>query len=586
MKLITFSFLKNLLDYKSKKKIITSNYSYIGEWCLLDDKIEDIRKKRLLKIYEWSNNNNKKKEDIKYLNSLYEKILTNLVSSLNKYHATEYSKKYWELLISRWLWFYIHRVFIHWEISKKAINNYPIKSIFSLNLKDDFFIPENTEHSRSIIQSENNYWSHWIFCKIFKYISKVHFINLSLNSKANIQKDITSLDRKSPYNDTLNIYLHKKKYFFYRLSIPKILRIKLMISNFFLNVKKIKKIIHYTELKHNRDNFYDVKNSNDKLLNFLNLIIPFHFPRIFLENYKILEKNYNKVNWPKKIKYIFTTHGHFFDELFKLYAAKQRLFGTKLAILQHGYGGFFYNNNFFNLLYDVKIADIFGTWGWKKNDKTIPLFLTTVQGKNKKKYYFVKKKKILLELYQIGDFPQRPPNGYLGSKERNEINLYLINGFIKNLRKDLRSNTFCKIVNLTKKHVIKNAILKNYKEIKFIDTKKYTYQIRKKYNLQVGFFLGGGFFEAIYINNPVILIFENKFTEGVDNEMLKVIDLFIKCKICFLNAKEAALFINNNYDHLNEWWETTELQNARKLFCEKYARHSDNPVKLFNKIFN
>ena len=51
MKLITFSFLKNLLDYKSKKKIITSNYSYIGEWCLLDDKIEDIRNENPYFVY-------------------------------------------------------------------------------------------------------------------------------------------------------------------------------------------------------------------------------------------------------------------------------------------------------------------------------------------------------------------------------------------------------------------------------------------------------------------------------------------------------------------------------------------------------
>ena len=49
-------------------------------------------------------------------------------------------------------------------------------------------------------------------------------------------------------------------------------------------------------------------------------------------------------------------------------------------------------------------------------------------------------------------------------------------------------------------------------------------------------------------------------------------------------------FINNIYNNnnLNLWWNSDNLQNVRKLFCEKYCRHSKNPINDFKKslIFN
>ena len=63
-----------------------------------------------------------------------------------------------------------------------------------------------------------------------------------------------------------------------------------------------------------------------------------------------------------------------------------------------------------------------------------------------------------------------------------------------------------------------------------------------------------------------------------------------KEKICFYDYSEAAKFINNIYNNnnLNLWWNSDNLQNVRKLFCEKYCRHSKNPINDLKKslIFN
>ena len=54
----------------------------------------------------------------------------------------------------------------------------------------------------------------------------------------------------------------------------------------------------------------------------------------------------------------------------------------------------------------------------------------------------------------------------------------------------------------------------------------------------------------------------------------------------FSLASEPNNIYNNN--NLNLWWNSDNLQNVRKLFCEKYCRHSKNPINDFKKslIFN
>jgi putative transferase (TIGR04331 family) len=581
MQLITFS--EKLLLFLKRKKKIKNNF-FIGEWCLEEKSFEQLKKSNFIDVYEWNNN---KEKDIKYLNYLYRNLLVKLSNSLNKYHKKKKRKKYWEQLVSRWLWLYLLRTYSIWEISKKALKKYKIKSIPFFNFKNNIFVPENSDHARNIIQSEESYWSHWIFTKIFKLNNNIKFIELSADDKINFVREIKYLNKDYSYDNMVNFYFFKRNYFFYKFYIPKKFRIKLMLKNLFINIKiSISKIV-FPDVKIDRNNFYNFKKGKDKFMNFLNEILPQNFPKSFLENYDRLEKSLNKLNWPKNVKYIFTTHGHYFDDLFKLYVAKQRDEGSKFIIAQHGYGGFFNNNNFYNILYDYKVCDRYASWGGKKNRKTSPLFINTVYKKsynNKIKFY--PKKKILLELYQLADFPQRPPNGYLGGYQRNKLNIYLMSVFFKKLRKDILLRMHAKILNVTKKHVIENYILKKFPQIKFLKTNKFIHKIRKGFNLQVGFFLGGGFFEAIYLNNPVILIFENKFTDGINDEMKKYLFELEKVNICFKSPKEAALFININYETIDKWWNSENVQQARKNFCNRYCKHSIHPVEDFQKIFN
>ena len=46
----------------------------------------------------------------------------------------------------------------------------------------------------------------------------------------------------------------------------------------------------------------------------------------------------------------------------------------------------------------------------------------------------------------------------------------------------------------------------------------------------------------------------------------------------------AALKINEIWDNVENWWEQSKLQNARKKFCDRYAKKSRNPVSEIKQI--
>jgi putative transferase (TIGR04331 family) len=87
----------------------------------------------------------------------------------------------------------------------------------------------------------------------------------------------------------------------------------------------------------------------------------------------------------------------------------------------------------------------------------------------------------------------------------------------------------------------------------------------------------------MYINRPVILLFDEKIIDGVKKNFNKYINLLKKNNIVFTNPKKAAHFINTEYDKIENWWNSTSVQQARIKFCHIYSRHSPNPLLDFNK---
>ena len=81
-------------------------------------------------------------------------------------------------------------------------------------------------------------------------------------------------------------------------------------------------------------------------------------------------------------------------------------------------------NEHVSQFFEEKLSDRYFTWGWKNNNKTFPLFVTSSFNNNKKSLNLSSKKiKILLSIYQFPLFPQRSSYGYTKDLSRNTFTL-------------------------------------------------------------------------------------------------------------------------------------------------------------------
>ena len=152
---------------------------------------------------------------------------------------------------------------------------------------------------------------------------------------------------------------------------------------------------------------------NDNFENFLIKSIHLAFPKIFLENYESLERSYLNLKWPKNPDLILTSYGHYYNELFKIYCAKNLMKNSKLFIFQHGDGGIYADDNdSYNIAWHKKICDKYFVWGKNPKNGYESFFYTKKCLEKNRQFLSSIRGKILLIMYGFNEQPYRPISGF------------------------------------------------------------------------------------------------------------------------------------------------------------------------------
>ena len=106
-----------------------------------------------------------------------------------------------------------------------------------MNFKNEDFLPNNSFHFNRIVFSTNNYWGHWVFSNIFKFLKICKIQNLETNNKVNLKRKILSLDQNPGYFNMKYFFLSSEKIFFYRFFIPLKEKLKILVSKFTIAIK-------------------------------------------------------------------------------------------------------------------------------------------------------------------------------------------------------------------------------------------------------------------------------------------------------------------------------------------------------------
>ena len=583
--------IKNLIISDHAALWSKTNNILIGEWCANNKGNFNIKKKNYKTTnYHWDNKK-KIKEDLNYLYKLYDFILNSLTLKLNKYHNINFTKRCWEIVLSKWLWFYLLFYFDRWEQINNLSNK---KKLFAklINFDADSFVSEDSQNFAKIIVS--NDWNHWSYSEIIKFTKKIKYkyinkskvkISISNNKKPNylsfkifVAKIFNTLSTKNFY--CLNV--------FYGL---------LAQVNFSIVFREFRsRIIFYKQYKEYkldvkiREKYLSIKKRKSTIFEkFILQNIIRNLPKSYFENFSSINEMISTLSLPESPKAIMTANEHHFNDVFKIYCASKVMNKSKYYIFQHG-GSYGSADVFPTEKLDIKISDKFFSWGWQEKDSKINKFFCN---KNFFKKRIIKRKKktagvvipyIECLLYLNNIASGRPRN-------KNDVKKYvdILKDFYGNLKPKIKKDSFFKSVYKIKSdhHMygfyVKNSLKHYHKNAKFFASDASTSRFLDKFKLSIETLNSTGYLESLQLNLPTIIIFNKSFC-GIRNTAKEDFNDLKKINILFDNPINAANFINKNYNNLEEWWSNLELQKIREKFCNKYVRNSDTPFQEFKNV--
>jgi putative transferase (TIGR04331 family) len=563
---------------------IESRLFLLGPWCISENTKKILENKEYTVVPSPFKPAYKIKEAADYCDNLYEKLLPQITSNLNKIHEISFSEKYWRIIVGPWLYFFIGTFYDRFKRIQHATT-----------LFDDFYL-----HALPLGQCSPLCFDAYDFIS-----SKVndHFYNFKLFSLAafelcpmNIKEisiDIQSRPafRKYSLRSRLQWALHNKILSGGNILLSEMVYLTLLDK---LKIKLSPELsgVGFYEFtsRDDIDPAPDRSSSIRGLLNFtsgndnfeivLYRILRDAMPTSYIELYNKHSKNAGNLKGMQNKKMIGSTYGWYFNEPFKFYAAACVSRGSKSVEFQHGggYGMFLANPN-------EKIAlqkDGFCTFGWKSNEfpeKTYPLanyYLARIQGTHKQEL-----KKVVF----VGTDRQKYHYKFVTHTNPEDMEQYLISKqkFFDLLNSNISSNLLYRPRLIKPVWETTEMIERLMPNVQIIREKTLV-EWMQKVALVVIDHPHAAILEALSINVPSIFYWDHDvYLMNTDAE--QYFQILRDTGILHLKSDSAAGLINNIWPDTQDWWMQSHRQSARKEFMDKYCKSDRNWKNQWANVF-
>ena len=82
------------------------------------------------------------------------------------------------------------------------------------------------------------------------------------------------------------------------------------------------------------------------------------------------------------------------------------------------------------------------------------------------------------------------------------------------------------------------------------------------------------------------IIFWNPENNELCEDAIPYFELLRKVSIFHDTPESAMEWLDSVYDNIDEWWFSPEVQSARKLFCEKFAKIPNDFIRDLDKVID
>ena len=513
---------------------------------------------------------------------MYEKIVNELHYELNRIHSVSCSKKYWEILIGYWLGYFIQVCFDRYFMLKIAFEKYGKLDYITFD-RDPFSCVANDTHD-FIPRPLSDDYNEALYAQIIKlYYSK----NVNIKTVDNISSfESSSNGSQIKYPNFINRFFNKigdkfNNEFFIGTSLPRLVNIKLqLLAGEFPCVRKSRFVGKFSLSKKIRQNFYFFKLEKiENLEDLIRVLVSKNIPKIFLEGFHETKKCVKDKGWSTSPKNIYTSTSHYDDEFFKFWMASKIEKGTKINVFQHG-GNYGTGKFSFFDYYDISISDTFYSWGYKvnNNQNVVPL------GNIKTINTFIKYKLNGTGLLVMMDLSRYSYMLYSVPISACQINRYIEEQilFLDNLIPSIRKKINIRLHRLDFSNFHQEKLLSKHNDLTFDKNLDIINSI-KKCRIYISTYNATTYLESLYWNIPTICYWDPKYWE-INDESKALFEVLISVGILYHDPVKAAHKINQVWDNVDAWWQSDELQNARKLFCNKYSKKIKSIIELKNNL--
>lgn len=558
---------------------------FLGEWCRVYERKKTWKDMDAIVAKPYVLTSEQKEHNRIYVQTLSKQLLGELTNVLNEFHKTNHNLRYWNIILGHWLQRSVAVIFNRFFTLQTALKAYKVAASKVL---DSSNYTLTTPDSFSFIWACNDdTWNHVLYSKILKFCGNV---NLEIDDKSlrgihGFNCESKTIDSKSlkqhffqEVNNVLQIFSKKEDAFIVKTYLPRKVSIKLQLAfNQCPQFWQSPKVVASTPDANQRRLIKLDAEQYDGFERYVRLQLPELIPTCYLEGYNNLLQQVMSLPWPKKPRFIFTSNSFDTDEIFKTWTATKVEEGIPYFVGQHG-------NNYGTLLGsqhwpELVTCDKFITWGWtNKKVKNVPAYIFK-NANLKLNEYDPKGGLLLIEV----SMPHRLTiwDSYF------EFGIYLEEQFrfVKTLSEIIQKQLTVRLHHEYAKHTWSES--ERWRVCcPGIRVENGTMRIKnmiKKSRLVIHSYDSTGILETLSSNVPTMCFWHGELDHLLPSAK-PYYDLLKKAGILAYTPEEAAESINMCWENLNAWWESTKVQDARKEFCEEFAKIDNRPIRTLKRI--
>ena len=560
---------------------------FLGEWCRTYERKHVWQGMDAIVAAPYGLDQASKDSDYIDVQELESKLFPVLCDTLNRHHGIQHGERFWRIILGHWLARYIGIILNRVKTLKQCLQVHQVSGITTYG--DDYYTLATQDSYSFIFASNDERWNVALTARILSLLECTNFpvevitedrtsagFFWNRNNVSTLKWGYSMAGKLASYlvrdSDALIIhsYLPKKEEIKLQLVLGQCPQ--LWIS------PKLEVLDKYNQVLRKRLAKQVVIKSDNTMENILFSMVFELLPICYLESFDSLNKLVKEQPWPKEPKFIFTSNAFDTNEVFKIYTAQKVEEGIKYFVGQHGnnYGVLRNHRNPSN---EEITADKFLTWGWVDGlpQHTATFMFKTVNGK--RGCYNSQGGLLLIELSL--------QHRMYTSDDTAEFNTYFEDQqkFINKLTSAPRRKLVVRL------HA-------GYRLMKWGEEKRWQAfdpllkidtgdtNVRKlveKSRLVVHSYDSTGILETLSQNIPTLAFWQNGFDHLRDSAKPQY-QLLVDAGIVHLTPESVAKKVNEVWDDVDGWWGQSIIQDARKQFCSRYARQSENPIRELKQI--